>query len=52
MNIKRITTESDLHIALDIRRTVFIEEQHVTESGEFDEFDTLQDQCQKYLGIL
>ncbi|MFP7231645.1 GNAT family N-acetyltransferase [Bacillus subtilis] len=49
MNIKRITTKSDLHIALDIRRTVFIEEQHVTESDEFDEFDTLQDQCQHIL---
>ncbi|MCY8235578.1 GNAT family N-acetyltransferase, partial [Priestia endophytica] len=49
MNIKRITTENDLHIALDIRRTVFIEEQHVTESDEFDEFDTLQEQCQHIL---
>lgn len=37
MNIKRITTEDDLHEALNIRKTVFIEEQHVS---EFDEFDT------------
>lgn len=39
MNIKRITTEDDLHEALNIRKTVFIEEQHVS---EFDEFDTLR----------
>lgn len=42
MNIKRITTEADLHAALNIRKTVFIEEQHVSESEEFDEFDTLR----------
>lgn len=46
MNIKRITTEDDLHEALNIRKTVFIEEQHVS---EFDEFDTLQEQCQHVL---
>lgn len=46
MNIKRITTEADLHEALKIRRGVFIEEQHVSEADEFDEFDTLQEQCQ------
>nr|WGD71433.1 GNAT family N-acetyltransferase [Bacillus subtilis] len=49
MNIKRITTEADLHAALNIRKTVFIEEQHVSESEEFDEFDTLQEQCQHVL---
>ncbi|MDP4124021.1 GNAT family N-acetyltransferase [Bacillus subtilis] len=49
MNIKRITTEADLHEALNIRKTVFIEEQHVSESEEFDEFDTLQEQCQHVL---
>ncbi|MCY7866409.1 GNAT family N-acetyltransferase [Bacillus spizizenii] len=49
MNIKRITTETDLHVALDIRRMVFIEEQHVSESDEFDEFDTIQEQCQHIL---
>lgn len=47
--IKRITTENDLHTALDIRRTVFIEEQNICESDEFDEFDTLQEQCQHIL---
>ncbi len=49
MNIKRITSEMDLHVALAIRRTVFIEEQHVSESDEFDECDTLQEQCQHIL---
>ncbi|NTU28307.1 GNAT family N-acetyltransferase [Bacillus tequilensis] len=49
MNIKRITTENDLRAALDIRRTVFIEEQNICESDEFDEFDTLQEQCQHIL---
>ncbi len=39
----------DLHVALAIRRTVFIEEQHVSESAEFDECDTLQEQCQHIL---
>ncbi|MGP9037183.1 GNAT family N-acetyltransferase [Bacillus stercoris] len=49
MSIKRITTEADLHEALKIRRGVFIEEQHVSEADEFDEFDTLQEQCQHIL---
>ncbi|MCY7806028.1 GNAT family N-acetyltransferase [Bacillus spizizenii] len=49
MNIKRITSEMDLHVALAIRRTVFIEEQHVSEFDEFDEYDTLQEQCQHIL---
>ncbi|NPC90752.1 GNAT family N-acetyltransferase [Bacillus sp. WMMC1349] len=49
MNIKRMTTESDLHEALSIRKTVFIEEQNVPESDEFDQFDTLNEQCQHIL---
>ncbi|MBG9770922.1 GNAT family N-acetyltransferase [Bacillus vallismortis] len=49
MNIKRITSEMDLHVALAIRRTVFIEEQHVSEFDEFDECDTLQEQYQHIL---
>ncbi|RPK03203.1 hypothetical protein BSBH6_02673 [Bacillus subtilis] len=49
MNIKRITTETDLHVAKDIRKTVFIEEQQVSESDEFDQFDTLNEQCQHVL---
>ncbi|AUZ28560.1 GNAT family N-acetyltransferase [Bacillus cabrialesii] len=49
MNIKRITTETDLHVAKDIRKTVFIEEQQVPESDEFDQFDTINEQCQHVL---
>ncbi|MDA1477763.1 GNAT family N-acetyltransferase [Bacillus changyiensis] len=49
MNIKRITTETDLHEALSIRKTVFIEEQNVSESDEFDQYDTLDEQCQHIL---
>ncbi len=45
MKIKRITTEIDLQAALEIRKAVFIEEQQVPESDEFDQFDTLGDQC-------
>ncbi len=45
MRIKRITTEIDLQAALEIRKAVFIEEQQVPESDEFDQFDTLQEQC-------
>lgn len=45
MRIKRITTEIDLQAALEIRKAVFIEEQQVPESDEFDQFDTLGEQC-------
>ncbi|MGG0155855.1 GNAT family N-acetyltransferase [Bacillus velezensis] len=45
MRIKRITTEIELQAALEIRKAVFIEEQHVPESDEFDQFDTLEEQC-------
>ncbi|MFK8884325.1 GNAT family N-acetyltransferase [Bacillus velezensis] len=45
MRVKRITTEIDLQAALEIRKAVFIEEQQVPESDEFDQFDTLEDQC-------
>ncbi|MED5046683.1 GNAT family N-acetyltransferase [Bacillus siamensis] len=45
MTIKRIATEIDLQAALEIRKAVFIEEQQVPESDEFDQFDTLQEQC-------
>ena len=37
--INRITTEEELHIAFEIRRKVFIEEQNVEENIEMDEFD-------------
>ncbi|WGD98116.2 GNAT family N-acetyltransferase [Bacillus safensis] len=49
MIIKRITNENDLHVAQDIRKSVFIKEQQVPESDEFDQFDTLNEQCQHVL---
>ncbi len=49
MNVKRITTEHDLHTAFDIRKTVFVEEQGCPVSDEFDEFDTLHGDCQHIL---
>lgn len=49
MHIKKITTENDLQVALNIRKSVFIDEQQVPESEEFDQFDTLQEKCQHVL---
>ncbi|WHY24509.1 GNAT family N-acetyltransferase [Bacillus halotolerans] len=49
MNVKRITTEHDIHTAFDIRKTVFVEEQGCPVSDEFDEFDTLHGDCQHIL---
>lgn len=45
MNVKRITSEHDLHTAFEIRKTVFVEEQGCPVSDEFDEFDTLREDC-------
>ncbi|TDL91823.1 GNAT family N-acetyltransferase [Vibrio vulnificus] len=41
MDSKRITTESDLKVAFQIRKEVFVEEQGFPLESEFDEFDTL-----------
>lgn len=49
MNIKKVTTEADLQLAFDFRRKVFIEEQQVPEVEEYDEFDSLQAQCDHIL---
>ncbi len=49
MNIKRITTEEDLQKAFDIRKVVFVEEQHVAAEDEFDEFDVLGETCSHLL---
>ncbi|WP_409509362.1 GNAT family N-acetyltransferase [Bacillus spizizenii] len=49
MNVKRITSEHDLHIAFDIRKAVFVEEQGCPVSDEFDEFDTLREDCRHIL---
>ncbi|TKH05148.1 GNAT family N-acetyltransferase [Peribacillus simplex] len=41
MDSKRITTESDLKVAFQIRKEVFVEEQGFPLESEFDEYDTL-----------
>ncbi|MDM5303953.1 GNAT family N-acetyltransferase [Bacillus vallismortis] len=49
MNVKRITSEHDLNTAFEIRKTVFVEEQGCPVSDEFDEFDTLREDCRHIL---
>ncbi|PID01619.1 GNAT family N-acetyltransferase [Sporosarcina sp. P2] len=49
MNSKRIVTEADLQKSFDIRKAVFVEEQHVPEEDEFDEFDVLGELCEHIL---
>jgi predicted GNAT family N-acyltransferase len=46
---KRITLEDDLSAAFHIRRKVFVEEQGVPLEDEFDDFDTLDGQCEHIL---
>jgi predicted GNAT family N-acyltransferase len=41
LDSKRITTESDLKVAFQIRKEVFVEEQGFALESEFDEYDTL-----------
>lgn len=49
MNAKRITIESELEQAFQIRKEVFVKEQGVPLEDEFDEFDTLDGQCEHIL---
>lgn len=49
MNATIITTDSDLQTALAIRKAVFIEEQQIPASEEYDEFDTLAASCEHIL---
>ena len=49
MNSKRITIESDLEKAFHIRKEVFVVEQGVPLEDEFDEFDSLGEQCEHIL---
>lgn len=49
MKITTIATEEDLQAAFDIRKKVFVEEQHVPLEDEFDEFDTLTAPCKHIL---
>lgn len=48
----KITTEEDLKKAFDIRKEVFVGEQGVPLEDEFDEFDTLNGQCEHILVFL
>ena len=51
LEIKIIKTTSDLEKALNIRRTVFVEEHSVPEDIELDEFDTLEADCLHFLAL-
>lgn len=49
MNLKRITIDTDLKMAFNIRKEVFVQEQGVPLEDEFDKFDTINDLCQHIL---
>lgn len=49
MDSIRITVESDLQKAFHIRKEVFVKEQGVPLEEEFDQFDTLDGQCEHIL---
>ncbi|GGA40263.1 GNAT family N-acetyltransferase [Psychrobacillus lasiicapitis] len=49
MSYKRITEDSDLQKAFHIRKEVFVKEQGVPLEEEFDQFDTLEGQCEHIL---
>lgn len=49
MTVKKITTENQLQEAFAIRKTVFVEEQHVPLADEFDMFDHLDANCHHVL---
>jgi len=46
---KKATTEDDLRKVFHIRKTVFVEEQGVALKDEFDQYDTLNEQCEHIL---
>ncbi|MGE7214994.1 GNAT family N-acetyltransferase [Priestia koreensis] len=49
MSIVTINTSEQLKDAFSIRKAVFIDEQHVPEAEEFDEFDQLDGSCDHIL---
>ena len=49
MKVKKIIEENELKQAFHIRSKVFVEEQGVPLEDEFDEFDTLDGQCEHIL---
>ncbi|MCB1140593.1 MAG: GNAT family N-acetyltransferase [Leptospiraceae bacterium] len=52
LTIKKITSEEDLNSSFAIRRKVFIEEQKVPESEEYDNWDDLNSNCEHFLLLL
>ena len=51
LEIKIIETKDDLEKALNIRRTVFVQEHNVPEDIELDEFDTPDSGCVHVLAL-
>ncbi|HWL26208.1 MAG TPA: GNAT family N-acetyltransferase [Ureibacillus sp.] len=49
MNSKKITNEEELNQAFEIRKEVFVKEQGVPLSDEFDEYDHLDGRCEHLL---
>lgn len=49
MQVNKITTENELQKAFHIRKEVFVKEQGVPLSDEFDQFDQLDGQCDHIL---
>lgn len=49
MESKKITLDNELRIAFYIRKEVFVKEQDVPLEDEFDDFDTLNGQCEHIL---
>lgn len=49
MHTKRITKQEDLLIAFLIREKVFVDEQGVPKEEEFDQYDTLEGDCEHIL---
>lgn len=45
MIVKTVTQQSELESAFQIRTEIFIKEQNVPDSDEFDQFDILSDAC-------
>lgn len=49
MDAKTITTTEELQVAFEIRKEVFVNEQGVPLEDEYDQFDTLNGQCEHVL---
>src|SRR6188768_2099910 len=49
VHVERVRTTEDLTRCLDVRRRVFIDEQHVPESDEIDDLDVLEGPCRHFI---